>query len=357
MAESVRKAGHEVILISPRGEYGLKLRELGFRWVPVPMNRSSLNPLKELKLLLWLHRFFKKEQIDLTHGFTIKGAVYGSLAARLARVPIQISTVAGMGYVFTSDSMKARLLRPCVRMLLAMALGGRSSRLILQNPDDVILFEQADFINSSQIRMIPGSGVNCLRFYPMTDTRSAGNFRVLLPARMLWDKGVAEYVEAARLLKAQGRKIDFILAGEPDPGNPAAVPVETLHGWVEEGLVQWLGHVEDMPALYRSVDAVVLPSYREGLPKGLIEAGSCALPLITTDVPGCHTVVTHGETGLLVPVKNAQALAAAITQLKDDEVLRARLGRAAREKVLVEFEETIVIQRTIDVYTELAKNY
>ncbi len=357
LAEAVRKAGHEVILISPAGAYGLKLRELGFRWVPAPMNRQSLNPLKELKLLLWLQRFFKKEQIDLTHGFTIKGAVYGSLAARLAGVPIQISTVAGMGYVFTSESLKARLLRPCVKALLALALGGRNSRLILQNPDDVMLFEQAEFLDPLQIRLIAGSGVSCQRFYPRIGERPAGNFRVLLPARMLWDKGVAEYVEAARLLKVQGHKIDFMLAGEPDSGNPAAVPETTLRSWVDEGLVHWLGHVEDMPSLYRSVDVVALPSYREGLPKGLIEAGSCSLALITTDVPGCRTVVIHGETGLLVPLKDANALAAAIMQLKDDAALCARLGRAAREKVLEEFEEAIVIQRTINVYSELAKNY
>ena len=176
---------------------------------------------------------------------------------------------------------------------------------------------------------------------------------MLLAARLLWDKGLAEFVDAARRLHGEGRAIDFLLAGDPDPGNPAAVPEATVHGWVTEGLLQWLGHVDDMPALFASVDVVVLPSYREGLPKGLIEAGACALPLVTTDVPGCREVVTDGVDGLLVPVRDAGALATAIARLHDDPVLAARLGAAARQRALDEFDERIVIARTQAVYQEL----
>jgi len=178
-------------------------------------------------------------------------------------------------------------------------------------------------------------------------------FRVVLPARLLWDKGLLEYVEAARRLRADGRNIDFLLAGDPDPGNPAAAPEETIRGWVAEGAVQWLGHVYDMPALFHSVDAVVLPSYREGLPKGLIEAGACGLPLITTDVPGCREVVHDGIDGLLVPVKDARALAAAIARLHDNPSLRKKLGNAARKRAVAEFDERHVISRTMCVYREL----
>ena len=177
--------------------------------------------------------------------------------------------------------------------------------------------------------------------------------RALLPARLLWDKGLAELIDAARLLRAEGRPVHLLLAGNPDPGNPAAVPVETVRGWVGEGLVEWLGHVEDMPTLYRSVDLVVLPSYREGLPKGLIEAAACGLPLVTTDVPGCREVVTDGVEGLLVPVRDAKALAAAIGRLAADPALRARMGAAARAKALSQFDERIVIGRTLEVYREL----
>lgn len=318
------------------------------------MDRRSLNPLRELALLRWLVKLFRDERPALVHGFTIKCAVYGALAARVSGVPARVSAVAGMGYVFTSTDAKARLLRLPVRALMRLALNGGNARLILQNPDDVALFERARLVDPARIRLIPGSGVDCVRFAPSSPRgRHDGRFRVVLPARLLWDKGLAEYVEAARQLRAQGRAIDFLLAGTPDPGNPAAVPEATVQGWVDEGLVQWLGHVDDMPALFDSVDAVVLPSYREGLPKGLIEAAACGLPLVTTDVPGCREVVADGESGLLVQVRDAGALATAIARLQDDPMLARRLGDAARARALAEFDERIVIQCTLAVYREV----
>ncbi len=354
LALALREAGHEVLLISPPGPYGEKLRALGLRWQPLPMDRRSLNPLREAALLWHLYKLFLRERPALVHGFTIKCAVYGSLAARLARVPARVNAVAGMGYVFTSEDAKARALRPVVRGLLKLALGGRNARLILQNPDDVALFERAGLVEAAQVRLIPGSGVDCSRFAVRSAVRDSEKpLRVLLPARLLWDKGIAEFIAAVRLLKGEGRVIDFLLAGDPDPGNPAAVPVDDVHGWVSEGLIQWLGHVDDMPALFASVDMVVLPSYREGLPKGLIEAAACALPLVTTDVPGCREVVTDGVDGLLVPVRDAAALANAIARLQDDPALAATLGAAARTKALAMFDERIVIEKTIDVYREL----
>ena len=353
LALALRDAGFEVLLLSPDGPYGARLRELGLRWEPVPMDRRSLNPLRELALLRWLVTLFRAEQPALVHGFTIKCAVYGALAARMAGVPARVSAVAGMGYVFTSGDAKARLLRPPVRALMRLALDGGNARLILQNPDDVALFERARLVDPARIRLIPGSGVDCVQFMPAQRSERSERCRVLLPARLLWDKGLAEFVEAARQLRAQGRAIDFLLAGTPDPGNPAAVPEATVRSWVEEGLLQWLGHVDDMPALFGSVDMVVLPSYREGLPKGLIEAAACGLPLVTTDVPGCREVVTDGVDGLLVPVRDAGALATAIARLHDDPVLAARLGAAARQHALDEFDERIVIARTQAVYQEL----
>ncbi|MDP3887541.1 glycosyltransferase family 4 protein [Hydrogenophaga sp.] len=358
LALALREAGHEVLLVSPPGPYGEKLQAMGFHWVAAPMDRRSLNPLREFALLRWLRDLMRREQVDLVHGFTIKCAVYGSLAARWAAhapdVPARVNAVAGMGYVFTSHDAKARLLRPVVRSLLKLALGGRGARLVLQNPDDVALFEKARLVDSAQVRLIQGSGVNCERFTPRPAGTPAGDpFTVVLPARLLWDKGLDEYVQAARQLRAEGRHIRFLLAGDPDPGNPAAVPEATLRAWVAEGLLEWLGHVDDMPALFAGVDAVVLPSYREGLPKGLIEAAACALPLVTTDVPGCREVVSHEQDGLLVPVKDGPALARAIARLQDDPALRDRLGQAARAKALAEFDERIVVRRTLAVYAEL----
>ena len=317
------------------------------------MDRRSLNPFREALLLWRLVRLFRCERPDLVHGFTIKCAVYGSLAARLAGVPARVNAVAGMGYVFISQSWKARLLRPLVRGLLRLALGGRNARLILQNPDDVELFQRARLVHPDRIRLIPGSGVDCTRFAPDPARQPVARLQVVLPARLLWDKGVAEYVQAARLLRDRSVPVDLLLAGEPDAGNPAAVPEEEVAGWVAQGVVRWLGHVDDMPALFRSVDIVALPSYREGLPKGLIEAGASGCALVTTDVPGCREVVTHERDGLLVPVRDAAALAGAIERLASDPALRARLAAAAREKAVAEFDERIVIERTLNVYREL----
>jgi len=359
LAAALHAAGHEVLCVSPPGPFGERLvAELGVRWQPAPMERRSLNPVREVALLRWLAALMSRERVDLVHSFTIKSAVYGSLAARLASraegVPARVNAVAGMGYVFISDDLKARVLRPVVRLLMRIALGGPGARLVLQNPDDVALFERARLVDPSRVRLIPGSGVDCSRYHERSGPRAAGGaFRVLLACRLLWDKGLAEFVEAARDLRSQGRNIEFILAGTSDPGNPAAVPESLVRAWAGEGIVQWLGHVEDMPKLLQSVDAVALPSYREGLPKSLIEAAACGLPLVTTDVPGCREVVEDGVDGLVVHVKDGPALAAAIARLQDDPALAQRLGAAARRKALDRFDERIVLRRTMDVYREL----
>lgn len=348
----LRDNGFELLLVSPPGPYVEKLRSLGFRWQALPMERGSINPVKELMLFGYLWRLFCRERPDLTHAFTIKCAVYGSLAARFSGVPARVSAVAGMGYVFISGSFKALVLRPIVRFLLRIALGGKNSRLILQNPDDVELFVRADLAAPESVRLIPGSGVDCNQFKPGF-LPQVHPLRVLLPARLLWDKGLAEYTEAARLLKREGLEIDFLLAGEPDPGNPASVPESVVRGWVDEGVIHWLGHVDDMAPLFRSVHVVCLPSYREGLPKGLIEAGASGCALVTTNVPGCREVVDDGVDGLLVPVRDGLAIADALRKLHDDPDLRVRLGRAAREKAVREFEVASINDRTLRVYREL----
>ena len=354
LASALRDAGHEVLLLSPPGPYGEKLRALGFRWLPAPMERRSLNPLRELALVNWLRGLIRDEQVDLVHGFTIKCAVYGSLAARLAGVPARVNAVAGMGYVFSSNDLKAKALRPLVRAMMHVALGGQVGA--------------ADPAESGRRGLFP-AGARGRSGDDSPDSRFGGGLPPLCagcgaPARRTLSRaagrrgccGTRALRNMSRRRAAcmrQRRAIDFLLAGDPDPGNPAAVPEAQIRGWVDEGLLQWLGHVDDMPALFASVDAVVLPSYREGLPKGLIEAGASGLPLVTTDVPGCREVVTDGVDGLLVQVRDAATLAAAIARLHDDPALCERLGRAAREKALAEFDERIVLDKTLAVYAEL----
>lgn len=355
LLSALREAGHTLLLISPPGQYADKLQALGFRWQLIPMRRRSLNPFRELYLFYCIVRVLRRERPELIHAFTLKCAIYGGLAARLCEVPARVSAVAGMGYVFTNRSVLAQSLRPLVRGLLKVALGGPGSRLVLQNPTDVALFEEAGIVDMGKVRLIPGSGVDSRRFSPPAEAPGPRALRVLLPARLLWDKGVGEFVEAARLLREAGRKLEFVLAGDPDPGNPASVPKAKIDAWVSEGVVQWLGHVDDMPELMRSVDIVALPSYREGLPKGLIEAAACARALITTDVPGCRDVVTDGVDGLLVPPRNAGALAEAIARLQDNPGLARSLALAARGKALATFDEQLIVARTLGVYDELRR--
>jgi len=354
LAKRLRELGHELILLSPDGEFGLKLREMGFDWRPLPMDRRSLNPFAEARLVWRLARILRDERIDIVHGFTIKPAVYGALAGRLARVRGRVNAVAGMGYVFISNSLKARVLRPVVKTLARFAFDSRRARLIVQNPDDHAEFVGAGVVRPERVHIIPGSGVDLSRFAAVDRSRGADEpLRVLLAARMLWDKGLQEFIDAARQLHGEGRRIDFLLAGDPDAGNPASASAEAITGWVEEGIVQWLGHVSDMAGLLATVDIVVLPSYREGLPKTLIEAAGCGLPLITTDVPGCREVVSDGVDGLLCPVRQSAPLARAIARLQDDPALARRLGQAARRKAMDLFDEKIVIARTLAVYQEV----
>ncbi len=352
LARSLREQGAEVVMVSPDGVYGPRLEAAGFRWCPLPMNRRSLNPVSELKLLRQIVEIFRTEQPDVIHNFTIKGVVYGSLVARWCGIGRRINAVTGLGHVFISDALKARLLRPLVKSLLKFTLGGSGSRLILQNPDDVRLFSQLGLVDNERIRLIRSSGVDTVRFAPVGRERD-GPFRVLLASRLLWEKGIREYVDAAERLGSRAGEVEFLLAGAADRGNPSAVPKEAIARWGEAGVVKVLGHVDDMTRLMRTVDLVVLPSYREGVPKGLIEAAAMGLPIVTTDAPGCREIVDDGVNGFLVPVGDAAALSSKIEYLLDTPDVCRRFGVAGRKKVLEEFDERIVFRKTCAVYQEL----
>jgi len=351
----LKSEGHEVVMLSPPGEFGSRFDAHGLRWIQLAMDRASLNPVREAALIRTLTRVLRDERPDLLHNFTVKCAIYGAIAARAAGVPAVVNAVAGMGYVFASEAMLARTLRPMVKLLMRGTLGGKQSRLILQNPDDADAFVRARLVPEHHIRVIRSSGVNLERFLPVQPLDEPRPLRVLLAARLLWEKGIGEYIEAARILRAQERTIEFVIAGSPDPGNPRSVSREQVEGWAADGLVDWRGHVEDMPALMRSVDVIALPSYyREGVPKSLIEAAACGLAVVTTNLPGCREVVReHGVDGLHVEPRCARSLADRLVQLDDDRVLLRRLGDRARQNALEHFDEQMVIRRTIEVYDEL----
>jgi glycosyltransferase involved in cell wall biosynthesis len=353
-AKFLRERGFEVVMLSPIGSYGPLLQAEGFRWVGLDMNRRSLNPAREFALIRRISAVYAAEKPDIVHHFTIKCVVYGSLIARWHGIRNRVNAVTGMGYVFSDEGFRARLLRPIVRNLIRATLGGEKSRLILQNKDDLAAFVDADLTSTDRTHVIMGSGVDTRRFQPPARSPAPTPvMRVLLASRLLWDKGIREYIEAARLIKAQAAAVEFLLAGNPDPGNPASVPAEQIAKWHEAAAVEYLGHITDMPQLLARVDVAVLPSYREGVPRSLLEAAACGMPIVTTDVPGCREIVRHGVNGLLVPARDSTALAAAIRFMYDRPDERARMGAAARDLVLDTFDERIVFEKTFAVYRDL----
>jgi glycosyltransferase involved in cell wall biosynthesis len=355
-ARALQARGVEVVMVSPPGDFGPRFAQHGVRWVPLRMQRASLNPLREAGTMANLVALLRDERPDLLHSFTLKCAVYGALAARAAKVPAYVNAVTGLGYVFASDRMKARVLRPMVSALMRVALGSKRSRVILQNPDDAQAFQSLRLAPPQHIRLIRSSGVDIARFNADgRDARNDGALRVLLAARLLKEKGVHEFADASARLRAEGRDVRFLLAGMPDEGNPSSVTRAQVEQWQAQGLVQWLGHVDDMPALLRDVDVMALPSYyREGVPKSLIEAAACSIAIVTTDLPGCREVVTRdGHDGLHVVPRSAESLAQVLARLDDDRALLQLLGARAREKALADFDERVVIRRTCEVYDEL----
>jgi len=353
IALAAQDAGWEVhIATAPEpAEAVAAIREAALPHHPIPLSRSGTHPLEELRTLRALYRLYRRLQPDVLHHVTIKPVVYGGLVARLARCPAVVSAVSGLGYLFTGESLRHRALRAVAVRLYRAALRHPCSRVIFQNPDDRATLERLGVTTPAQPVMIRGSGVPLDRFHAAPEPEDTP--LVLLPARMLRDKGVVEFVEAARTLQAEGVAARFVLAGGLDPGNPAALAVETLQAWVREGVVEWWGHCEDMAAALRGSHLVVLPSYREGLPRALIEAAATGRAAVTNDVPGCRDVVSDGDNGLLVPPRNGAALAGAIRALLADPERRRAMGRRGRERAEAEFSVEEVVQRHLAVYEAL----
>jgi len=338
-------------MVSPPGPYGPLLETAGFRWIQLDMDRRSVHPARELGVLRRIAAIYRSEKPDIVHHFTIKCVVYGSLAAAWHGIRNRINAIEGMGYVYTSNDWFARLLRPFVDALTRHAVTAERSRLIVHNSDDLAVLNGAQ-PKAANVRLIMGAGIDTTLFRPAAECPE-GTTRVLFASRLLRDKGLLEFVEAARELKHTCPDIDFLIAGTPDPGNPTSVSSDIVKAWHASGCITYLGHVDDIPALLRSVHLVVLPSYREGAPRILIEAAAAGLPVVATDVPGCRDVVEQGVNGLLVPVRQVAGLRDAIRLLHERPDERARMGNAARRKAIDEFDESIVFAKTFAVYGEL----
>lgn len=351
-AIAARDAGYDVLVVAREHVHGERIRAAGLRFTSLEFARRSLNPLRELRLLLTILRIYRQEKPDIVHHIAVKPILYGSLAARLAGVSAIINAPVGMGYAFTSSDRTARLLQPLLRLGYRLLLNPCGSRVIFENRDDFESFVESGSVRRTEAVLIRGAGIDLLRFHPTA--KPDGVPLVVLIARMLRDKGIAEFVAAARQLHDQGVVGRFALVGDPDPGNPATIPLETLHAWHEHGNVEWWGWRDDVVAVLNEASLACLPSYREGLPKSLLEAAACGLPIVTTNTPGCREVVVDGDNGLLVPVRNVDALATALKKLMLDSELRQRMGARSRIRAKAEFSTEQVISETLAVYVQLA---
>ena len=352
---AAQAAGYEVVVLAREGEQAAAIRAEGMRFIGLPLRRDRLNPVREFfRVFLRVFQVYRRERPDVLHHIAIRPIFHGSLAARLLGLKGVINAPVGMGYVFSSDQLKARLLRPVVRTLLRLLLHPPGAHVVFENPDDLRANAKLGAVREDECVLIRGAGVDVDTYRPHPP--HGGDVVVTLAARMLRDKGVEEFAEAARILKERGVRARFLLAGGLDSTNPTSIPEARLRAWQEEGIVEWLGHCADMPAVWGAADIACLPSYREGLPKALLEALACGLPVVATDVPGCRETVEPGANGLLVPARDAAALAEARAQLLASPELRERVGRRRREKAVAEFADTVVVAATLSLYAEAARH-
>jgi glycosyltransferase involved in cell wall biosynthesis len=353
LARKLRKAGFDVHVAVPR-EPGMEdISRQGITVHIFYLRRKSTWPLDELRCWISLLRLYRRLRPSLVHHVCLKPTLYGGIAARIAGVPAAVDTLTGLGHLFTTHTVKTCFLRSIVVAGgLRFSFGHQNHRVIFQNPNDRDCLLATSKMPGDRAVLIKGSGVNLSLFTP--EPEPDGPPLVLMASRLLWAKGVGEFVTAARALRASGIRARFVLLGEPDPGHPSAVPVHTLEHWRDAGDVECPGWQHDMPALMAQSHIVCLPSYYgEGVPRILIEAAASGRPIVATDTPGCREVVRHGQNGLLVPPGDAEALARAIAQLIENAQLRADMGTRGREIAITEFSLEQVIDANLAVYRSL----
>lgn len=351
IALGARATGYDVHIAAPDHQRRSEIEREGLAFHPIPLSRSGATPWSEIGVLRALIRLYEVLRPDLVHHVTHKPVLYGSVAARLTRVPAVVNAISGLGYVFIAPGWRATIRRRAITAAYHLAFAHPNCRGIFQNSDDADVFLGPGAVRPGQVVYIRGSGVDLTHFRPTPEPQ--GVPVVMLASRMLWDKGVGDFVDAARLLRGRGVPCRAVLVGDTDPGNPSAVPRTQLESWVADGVVEWWGHRSDIGTVLASANVVCLPSYREGLPKVLLEAAASGRAIVTTDVPGCREVVREGENGLLVPVRDPEALAVALQRLIADPGKRAELGARSRAIAEAEFGVRGVVDATLAVYASL----
>ena len=346
--------GYKVSVITRCRETAREFRQYGLAPINIEFSRRGLNPITELLTIFQLRTILKRIKPDIVHNVALKPVVLGSLAAQFAGVQNIVNAPVGMGYVFTSEENRARILRPVVNALIRYSLGRQVRRVIIENNDDFNNLIAGGFAKKDSIALIKGAGVDTKKFdyKPEPD----GQVRVIMVSRLLRDKGVQEFIDAAKLVKARESTVQFVLVGDVDEGNPTSLTADQLTDLRKSRDVTWLGARTDIAELLAASHVACLPSYREGLPKSLIEAASAGRPIVTTDVPGCREVVTHMVNGLLIQPRDVTALATAIEKLVNDPQLRQSMGKENRQKAESEYANEMIIAQTHGVYDSFYKS-
>ncbi len=352
LALAARAEGFDVqVAASDRDQESAdRIRAAGLPFHPLPLSQHGLNPLRELRTIVALQRLYTRLQPDLLHQISIKPVIYGGIAAKLSRRRAVIQAMSGLGYLHTSDTRRAKLLEIFSRPAFRLALAGAGTIMIFQNPDDRQVFVKRGLISPSKAIVIRGSGVDENRFKPRPEQLTSPPV-VLFAGRLLWQKGLGEFVELARRLQGKAR---FRVVGYEERTSPSNVPAQQLRSWHEAGIIEWDGRRDDMEQVYGECHIVCLPStYGEGVPKTLIEAAACGRACVTTDTPGCREIVRHRENGLLAPPRDIDALAEAVKLLIDKPALRQAFGAKGHEIALQGFTLSRVAAETIALYRSL----
>jgi len=353
IARAASENGYDVHIATRNGVDVEKIKSEGFEFHEIPFSRSSMNLLEELRSVVKLYRLYADIRPSLVHHVTIKPVLYGSLVARLSGVPRVINAISGLGHVFTDDGFSASIRRLLIGYAYRFLLRKNNQyHVIFQNPDDRRTINRLAKLKDENVTMIPGSGVDLGVYSQLPEP--VGVPVVVLAARMLWDKGIGEFVKAAEILTGRGVEVNFILAGDVDEGNPRSISKDVLLEWSKRENIQWLGYQSDIPLLYAKANIICLPSYYgEGVPKSLIEAAACGRAIVTTNEPGCREIVQDGVNGILVESKNPVELAESIEELIMSPALRNKMGLAGRKLVEDRFSLDLVVNRTLNVYKAL----
>jgi len=348
IAKEALTRGYEVHVAAGATERAADIEKEGLVFHPLSLARGRAGLIDTLKSIVELGALFRRVKPDIAHLVTIKPVLFGGIAARILGVPHVVAAISGLGFVFLDRGVAANLRRWAVLFLYRLALGSKRAQVIFQNAEDRDSLIGSACIRAKQTIMIKGAGVDLTRF--KAEPEREGTPVVILPARLLADKGVREFAQAAQLLRAKGHKARFCLVGEIDPANPASLTTDEIQLWARSGVVEIWGHRDDMPDVMAQAHIVALPSYREGMPKALLEAAACGRAIVTTDVPGCRDAIEPNKTGLLVPERDGPALAAGIESLLIEPERRRALGLAGRALAERCFDVKSVVRQHIDIY-------